>query len=155
MFNGGGLGALVLFAVIGMIVGIVVGIAFYIFYAYALYRLAKSRNIEMAWLAWIPIAHMYVIGKLAKSIKISDIEIPSLEIVLPVSMVVYILLNRITVLGTIITLLFIVLNLLSLYSIYKQYVPENGVVYTVLSILVIPVPFFLLKLSKTEPVSIP
>jgi len=148
-----GVGLLALLAAIGAIFGIIAGIALYIFFAFSLYSLAKSRNVDMPWLAWIPIAQMYIIGKLVKSIRISNVEIPSLEIVLPVAMLAYILLNSIPVLGLIISLAFLVSLILSLYELYRQYTPENAVVYTVLSVFVIPVPILFLKLSKMEPVN--
>jgi len=148
-----GVGILALLAAIGAIFGIIAGIALYIFFAFSLYSLAKSRNVDMPWLAWIPIAQMYIIGKLVKSIRISNVEIPSLEIVLPVAMLAYILLNSIPVLGLIISLAFLVSLILSLYELYRQYTPENAVVYTVLSVFVIPVPILFLKLSKMEPVN--
>lgn len=148
-----GVGLLALLAAIGAIFGIIAGIALYIFFAFSLYSLAKSRNVYMPWLAWIPIAQMYIIGKLVKSIRISNVEIPSLEIVLPVAMLAYILLNSIPVLGLIISLAFLVSLILSLYELYRQYTPENAVVYTVLSVFVIPVPILFLKLSKMEPVN--
>ena len=62
---------------------VIIGIAFYIFFAFTLYKLAQSRNIEMPWLAWIPIAQLYILGMLVKSMTISTFEIPKLEIVLP------------------------------------------------------------------------
>jgi len=148
-----GVGILALLAAIGAIFGIIAGIALYIFFAFSLYSLAKSRNVDMPWLAWIPIAQMYIIGKLVKSIRISNVEISSLEIVLPVAMLAYILLNSIPVLGLIISLAFLVSLILSLYELYRQYTPENAVVYTVLSVFVIPVPILFLKLSKMEPVN--
>ena len=97
-----GVGLLALLAAIGAIFGIIAGIALYIFFAFSLYSLAKSRNVDMPWLAWIPIAQMYIIGKLVKSIRISNVEIPSLEIVSPVAMLAYILLNSIPVLELVI-----------------------------------------------------
>jgi len=152
MYNGG-FGYFISMAIIGVIIAAIIGIAFYVFYSYTLYRLAQRRNMEMPWLAWIPIAQMYVIGKLVKSVKISNFEIPSLEIVLPVAMLAYILLNGIPFLGLIISLAYVSLLLLSLYNLYMQYVPENAVVYTILSIFIIPVPFFILKLSNMEPIN--
>ncbi|HEY8420813.1 MAG TPA: hypothetical protein VIL05_03625 [Thermoclostridium sp.] len=152
MYNGG-FGYFISMAIIGVIIAAIIGIAFYVFYSYTLYRLAQRRNMEMPWLAWIPIAQMYVIGKLVKSVKISNFEIPSLEIVLPVAMLAYILLNGIPFLGLIISLAYVILLLLSLYNLYMQYVPENAVVYTILSIFIIPVPFFILKLSNMEPIN--
>jgi hypothetical protein len=150
----GGFGYFVTLAIVGAVFMAIVAVAFYVFFAFTLYRLAQKRNMEMPWLAWIPIAQMYVIGKMVKSVRISNFEIPALEIVLPVAMLAYLLFNGIPVLGLIITLAYFALILLSLYNLYRQYVPENAVVYTILSIFVVPVPFLFMKLAKTEPVNI-
>ena len=56
----GGFGCGVAFAVIGVTVRLVLRS---MFSAFSLYRLAQSRNVDMPWLAWIPIAQMYIIGK--------------------------------------------------------------------------------------------
>lgn len=142
-------------AIVSIIIGILIGAAFYVFYSFALYRLAEKRNIDLPWLAWIPIAQMYIVGKMIKSIKISTLEIPMLEVVLPAAMLAFVLFRRITVLGFIISVVFYALLILSFYNLYKQYLPENAVAYTILSIFLIPVPFLLLKLSKMEPVNVP
>ena len=148
----GGFGVVAAAAILGIVIGVIIGIAVYVFFAFSLSRLAQSRNVDMPWLAWIPIAQMYIIGKLVKSVKVSNFEIPSLEIVLPAAMLVFVLLRGITVLGFLITIAFYALLLLSLYNLYKQYLPENAVAYTILSIFGIPVPFFFLKISKLNPI---
>lgn len=152
MRNMGGFGIIAAAAIIGAIIGVIIGIALYVFFAYSLYRLAQSRNVEMPWLAWIPVAQLYIIGKLVKSINISNFEIPSLEIVLPVAAVASFLLGNIPVLGFLISIAFYALMLLSLYNLYKQYLPESAVAYTIISIFVIPVPFLFLKLSNLNPI---
>ncbi|MBP7176464.1 MAG: hypothetical protein KBA53_09695 [Thermoclostridium sp.] len=154
MGNYDGYGALAALAVVGVI-GAIVGIAFYIFFAFSLFKLAQKRGLDMPWLAWIPIAQFYLIGKMVKTVKISTFEVPSLEIVLPVAMLANVILGSIPVIGFIINLAAIALMLLSLFNLYKQYVPEQAVLYTVLSILGIPVPFFFLKFSKMDPITMP
>lgn len=150
-YDTGVLAALAIFGVFGAIIGI----AFYVFYAFALYKLAQKRGVDMAWLAWIPVAQMYVIGKMVKTVKISTFEVPSLEIVLPVGMLAAMLLGAIPLIRWLIYLAFLVLVVLTAYNLYKQYVPEQAVLYTVLSIFGITIPFFFLKFSKMDPVNLP
>lgn len=147
-------GLLAAVAIFGVI-GAIIGIALYIFVAFSLFKLAQKRGVDMPWLAWIPIAQMYIIGKLVKTVKISTFEIPSLEIVLPVGMLAYMLLSGIPVIRWLISLAYLILMLLTLNNLYKQYVPEQATLYTVLSILGIPIPFFFLKFSKMDPISMP
>lgn len=55
-------------AVLGAMMGLIfvlgiIAIISYIFQALAWYTVAKKRNIEYPWLAWIPVANFYTIGK--------------------------------------------------------------------------------------------
>lgn len=150
-----GYGALAAAAILGSVIVIIIGVALYLFFAFSLYKLAVKRGIEMPWLAWIPVAQMYIVGKMVKTLKISTFEIPSLEIVLPVAMLANMILGAIPVIGWLISLAYLVLMVLTVYNLYKQYVPEKAVLYTVLSIFGITVPFFLLKFSKMDPVNMP
>jgi hypothetical protein len=129
-----------------------IGIAFYIFFALSLYKLAQKRGLEMPWLAWIPIAQFYLIGKMVKSVKIGTFEVPSLEIVLPVGALIAAI---IPILGTIVSIALFVLLIFTYLALYRQYVPENAVLYTVLSLLGIPLPFLFMKLSKMDPIMTP
>lgn len=45
---------------------LIVGIAVYIYSAFALMTIAKKTNTENAWLAWIPIANIYLMTQIAK-----------------------------------------------------------------------------------------
>lgn len=148
------LGVFAALAVFGFF-GVIIGIAVYVFYAFSLFKLAQKRGVENAWLAWIPIAQFYIIGKLVKTVKISTFEVPSLEIVLPVGFLAVMLLGAIPLIGWLIYLAYLVVMVLSMYNLYKQYVPENAVLYTILSIFGITIPFFFLKFSKMEPVNVP
>lgn len=149
-----GYGALAALAVFGVF-GVIIGIAVYIFFAFSLYKLAQKRGVDLAWLAWIPIAQMYVIGKMVKSVKLGTFEVPSLEIVLPVAMLASSLLGAIPVIGWLISLAYLILIVLTAYNLYKQYLPEQAILYMVLSIFGITIPFFFLKFSKMDPVNMP
>lgn len=64
-----GLGIILL--VIGLVVVLLV-ILSYIFQSIALYKLAATNNVANPWLAWIPFASMYILGKLGFEIYASD-----------------------------------------------------------------------------------
>jgi hypothetical protein len=154
----GGLGVLGVFGTILGAIGfifILILIGVCIFFCLALYKLAQRRGIEMAWLAWIPVAHMYILGMMVKKVNVSTFEIPKLEIVLPVSMLVVMLLGAIPLLGTLIVFAFYALLLITLYNLYNQYAPEKAMTYTLLSILVVTIPFLLYGFRDKDPISVP
>ena len=43
----------------------ILGIAVYVFTALALFTIAKRRGISKAWLAWIPVADMWILGSIS------------------------------------------------------------------------------------------
>jgi hypothetical protein len=156
----GGLGGLSFsfIAVLGAIfsfIMFIVGIAVYIFFSLALYKIAQRRGVEMAWLAWIPVGQMYVIGLLVKKVNVSSFEIPKLEIVLPVGMLGVFILGFIPFLGQLLSLAYFALILITLYNLYGQYVPEKAMTYTLLSILGITIPFLLYGLRDKDPINVP
>lgn len=49
-----------------IILFVILGIAVYLYSAYCLLQIAKKTNTENEWLAWIPIANIYLMVKIAK-----------------------------------------------------------------------------------------
>lgn len=156
MFNSyGGFGVMaVLGAIFGFIM-ILVGVALYLFLSLSIYKLAQKRGIEMPWLAWIPVAQMYIVGLMVKKVTISSFEIPKLEIVLPAAMLACMILGAIPFLGMLISLAFFVLLLVTLYNLYGQYLPEKAMTYTLISVLGVTIPFLLYGLRDKDPISVP
>jgi hypothetical protein len=51
---------------VALLVMVVIGLAFYIYFSLALQTIAKKTNTENAWLAWIPIANIILMLNIAK-----------------------------------------------------------------------------------------
>jgi len=152
---GGVFGAFaVIMAIVSFILAII-GIAFYIFFSFTLYKLAQKRGLEMPWLAWIPIAQFYVLGLMVKSVKISTFEVPKLEMIFPIAAVASWILGMIPVIGWLFTLAFWAFSIIVLYNLYNQYTPEKAKTYAIVSILGVTIPFILKKLYNMEPVNLP
>ena len=130
----------------------IIGIVFYVIYSYALYKMAVKQGLENSWLAFIPIAQSYVIGKLIKTLKVFDFEIPRIEIVLPVAALVVLVFSQVDFLGGVLSLANFILMLFALNKLYKLYKPENATLYTVLSIFGFPVPFIFLSIKDLDQV---
>ena len=141
-------------ALLGMFLFIftLIGIAFYVIFAFAFYKMTVNAGIENPWLAWIPIAQWYILAKLIKSLKIAEYEIPNLEFVLPGATLIVLVLNRIPVIGTILSIANFVLLLFALNKLYKMYKPDQAVLFTILSIFGLPIPFIFLSIKDLKPV---
>jgi hypothetical protein len=111
----------------------IVGITAYVLFSFGLMTLAKNKGIENAWLAWIPIGNLYILGKIVERVSIGSWEIPRLDIVLPIAGAVM-WLGVIPVIGWLISIALLVLAGFVLHKLFSKYRPEQAVLYTVLSI---------------------
>ncbi|WP_041669136.1 DUF4190 domain-containing protein [Acetobacterium woodii] len=73
-------------SILGILLAIaaVIGIVCYVFNSIGLYTMAKNRNIDHPWLAWIPIANSYLMGELINDdVSIGSWHIPYAKLFLP------------------------------------------------------------------------
>lgn len=137
---------------LALFIFVIIGIVLYVIFSYSLYKMAVKQGLENPWIAFIPIGQNYILGKLIRTLKAFDYEIPRVEIVLPVASLVVLALNRVAILGSIFSLANFILILFALNKLYKIYKPENATLYTVLSIFGITVPFIFLSIKDLEQV---
>lgn len=132
-------GAFAFLAIFGafLFIFVIIALVMYILLSLGLYKLAQNAGIENPWLAWIPIANLYILGKLVKKVNLGSFEIPSLEIVLPVASLATLILANIPFIGWIINLAYIVLLVLVLYRLFSIYRPEQATLWTILSVLLV------------------
>ena len=124
-------GAGIAFGVIATIIGIIA----YVMFSLGLMTLAKNKGIENAWLAWIPIGNLFILGKIVETVDIGTWKIPRLDIILPVSVPAMCLLNLIPVIGWILSIAYAVFLGFVLYKLFMKYRPAQAVLYTVLSVV--------------------
>ncbi len=129
---------------------LIADIILYLIFAFALFNMAKDKNIENFWMAWIPILQLYILGRLIESLKILDYEIPQIELVFPLFGVAAIILNKVMILGTILSLLYFIFTLIVLNKLYKIYDEDKATVFTILSIFGFPVPFIFMYLKDIK-----
>lgn len=131
---------------------IIVGGALYVLSSIGLYTLAKNAGIENEWLAWIPIANLYIWGKLVGSVKVFDYEIPRLELVLPIGTVLMGPIGAIPLIGWLAVLAFAVLQVICMYQLFKIYRPESATLFTVLSVIfMFMYPIFIFIIRNDSP----
>ena len=120
-------------AIFSLVFFLVRAIAFVIA-AVGLYRIACQRKLPSPWLAWIPIARLYLLGLLiGQTLPISPRwHIPYIQIILLVS-TAFMILGSGSVLGGIFTVLTIVLVVLSFTALFRQYGDRRAILYGVLA----------------------
>ena len=141
-------------AILGVLIFIfaIVGIVLYVIYSYSLYKMAVKQGLENPWIAFIPIAQSYILGKLIKDLKVFNFEIPRIEIALPAASLVVLLLNQVDILGGLLSLANFILMLFALNKLYNMYKPVNATLYTILSIFGFPVPFIFFSIKDLDQV---
>lgn len=131
-----------------------VGIVFYIMGAYGLYKMAQNRNIDNAWFAFIPFLNLYLIGKFVPTVKISTYEVPRLDVVLPVGLLVSIVLSGIPFIGWLLYLAYFILLSIALYNLYKEYTPGSALILAIFTFTgIVPAIYFFTQRDAKPKVS--
>lgn len=135
-----------LFSFMGSMVSGLISLGIYIITAYAFYKVAKLRGLSNAWLAFIPIFQLYIIGSIADTMKynhyrinryISDIP---LAYALPLLSLASGLLGALPLIGGILAVLVELAlwgaQLLVYYFVFSLYgEPKDLNLFTVLSVI--------------------
>jgi hypothetical protein len=127
--------ATVLAVIAGMgAIAFIIGVALYVLKSIGLTKMAANRGIENPWLAWIPVADLYIIGTLVGQIRLFNYDIPNLALWFPVACVVGGILGAVPVIGVILIIALLIFEIAVLYELFKQYT-DQATLYTVLSIV--------------------
>lgn len=150
-------GVVVLIGIIGVLAYIILG---YIIGCMGLYGMAKRRNLLDPYLAWIPIAQLFIVERLIGSMNFIGHNIEKIAIWIFVLVGSFFITSALTVIP-LVGAVFGVLNLLILitlvsfiftvaFNLYKLYKPESAGFYLILTILGFGfIPLFLLR--KKQP----
>lgn len=131
-----------------------IGLALYALTAYSLYTMATRRGIANAWLAWVPIANLYILAQILRTLNIMGLEIPMFTVVYPVAALVVGLLGQVKVIGPLLSLCYFIMSLFALNKLYRMYAPANATLFTILSIFGLPAPFLLYSIRNNQPVEV-
>lgn len=136
----------VIMSVLGIIlvVSLIIGLICYVFNSLGLYTMAKNRNIDNPWLAWVPLASNYLMGELINDdVSISTWHIPYAKLFLPLIglalSIVMMILSFIPYLGAFMGILLSLALSFYYYAaqfwLYSIYDKDHRVLYLVLSII--------------------
>ncbi len=141
--------AMVFYFLMGLI-----GIALYVIFSLGLYTMAVNRGIANPWLAWIPIADLYIIALILKSLNIFGFEIPMFTVVYPVAAIVVGVLGKVAFIGGLLSLAYFILSLCAFNKLYRMYSPANATLFTILSIFGLPVPIIMYMIRNNQPIEV-
>ena len=119
-----------------------------------LYDLAKRHGFETPWLAWIPIAQLYILGRIVDNADVISFNVNPLEPVLPLGYALAWLLSGVAVFGWLLSIACYVLFLFVLIKFFKMYSPDNLLLYTILSGIGL-FAFFIFLVRNNTPQEVP
>ena len=126
-----------------LIIPIIFVIMTYILLSLTLMQMASNSGVENAWLAWVPVGNLFIIGKLIRELNFFGFEIPNLEMALPVIFVVNVLLSWIPIIGFIIYIVSLVVIIMAIYKLIEMYKPNSGILTIILLVIIAPVGAFM------------
>lgn len=127
----------------------------YILLSLALMTMADKQGIENAWLAFIPIANMYILGKLLGKLNLFGTIIDQPEMILPLITVASFALANFGAIGSLASLISFVVSLVAYYQLVEKYKPGSGVLYVLLLVVIAPVGSYLLfTIRENTPVTV-
>ncbi len=152
MYADDGLG--VFLAMMGMLgfVFFIIAVVFYVLKSLGLQTLAANKGIENPWLAWIPIADLYIAGAIVGEMDLFGNRIDNLAMWVPVAALAGIVLGMIPFLGIIFSLALAVFMVMFFYNLFKMY-SESAVLFTVLSVILGLAPIFIFMIRNNQPIN--
>lgn len=150
--NDAGLMAMMAYSVGLIAVSTIIFLAFYVLKSIGLMTMAANKGIENAWLAWIPVADLYIAGSILGEMDIFGNHLDNLGLWLPVVMFGGAILAMIPFIGMIFSLAIMLFFLLFAYNLFNLYTPEQATLYTILSIFGLW-PIFIFIIRNNQPVS--
>jgi len=152
MYDETGLAALMAASIGFMLVFFVIFIAFYVLKSIGLMTLAANKGIENAWLAWIPVADLYIMGSIVGEMDLFGYRLTNLGMWLPVGVIGGWILAMIPIIGILFSLALMVFMIIFIYNFFKIYT-ESAVLYTVLSCLLGLFAIFVFIIRNNPPIS--
>lgn len=149
MYDYSGLGLLFAMGIFVTLIMTVICLVFYVLKSIGLYTLADKRGIENPWLAWIPVADLYIMGLLVGDMDIFGYHLDNMGLWCPVIVVGGAILGSIPVLGILIYVALLVFTILFVYRLFSLYSTE-AVLYTVLSVLLCLFPVFIFIIRNND-----
>ncbi len=127
-----------IFSTIFGIIGFIFSVILYILTAFGLYTLSKRDGIPHAWIAWIPICQLYLIGALIND-KVLGLNNAKWILVLApiVAGIICSFLNSDLMIG-IVQLLVYILEASAYYKLFMIYKPERAMLYLITGFIITP-----------------
>jgi len=144
-----GWGAFMALGIVFVLLFLAIIVVLYVLKSIGLATMAEKRGIENAWLAWIPIADLYIMGLLVGELDIFGYHLANLGLWTPVIIVGGSMLGNIHGIGWLFSLASFIFAVLLIYRLFEMYTTQ-ATLYTVLSILLCLFPVFIYVIRNNQ-----
>lgn len=146
----------VIFLAVFFMIAIIISLALYLLESFGLYTLAKRKNLEYPWLAWLPIVKNYLLGELTGNEMWGLDGSKWILVFAPIVMIALSLTYFGFFLSLVLSLAFTVYYFMVLFKLFKEYQPKSADLFIITSILfpvLIPVYLFVIRNKNSEQLS--
>lgn len=148
-----GIGYLGVGAIIMMVVMLILALGLYVLKGLALMQMAKDCQVKNPWLAFLPIADVYILGKIlvtldadvgfkTKSLNGVDmsfnVKLGNPALVFVIVNILMIFAHKIPTIGGFVQAFCVFFFFVVLYELYKKLVDKNAIVFALLSVIAVP-----------------
>ena len=113
---------------------ILIGIVFYILKSIGLATLATNKGIDLPWLAWIPVADLYIAGAILEEMNLFGIRFANLALWTPMIICGGAFLQFIPIIGWLVAVCVFIFGIGFTYYLFSMYT-ENAAIFTILSVI--------------------
>jgi len=118
---------------LAIVFGIIFGVILHLVFSFSLYTMVKKRGMQNPWLAWIPIANFYCVGKIVGNVSIFKLNLTNTEIILPLAFALFIGLAYVPLVGFILAAAGLLVLVVAMHKLYMQFDSENAFILTILT----------------------
>lgn len=136
--------------VVVILVIFIISLILWLIGSYGLFKIGTNAGVSYSWLAFIPIANLYVLGAVTKEVTVGKYKIENLSTILPISAIAAFILSLIPLLGGLISLAFVIFIYIVHYYFYKKLDEPNAILWLILTVLGFPYPFVLFILRNKK-----
>ena len=114
------------FAIVLALLGLIVLVVVYGLGSYGLYRMAKNRGIKNAWLAWVPVMGIYLVGAMVDEMTFYGHTFTNLALLTPAVTVVGFACYNVPIVGRLLWIASWLFTALVHYNLFRQYRGDLG-----------------------------
>ena len=135
-----------------ILIFLIISLTLYLIKSFGLYKMAMNLNIENPWFSFIPVANLYLLGKVIKDFKIGKYEILEPQKTLPIITIVCTFFSLFPIIGILVSLIPALVYFFAVYKLFKIYKPDKAKMMIIVSAILPFMPAVYVFMLRNEAV---